>query len=81
MILVYVDDIFVDGRKKHMDEFFKVFQTRFKTTDVEWLTEKTSLDFNGIIISMDDVCIYMDMQPYIAMTYIIALQGVFPSRS
>jgi len=66
VILVYVDDIFVDGRKKHMDEFFKVFQTRFKTTDVEWLTEKTSLDFNGIIISMDDVCIYMDMQPYIA---------------
>lgn len=32
VILVYVDDIFVDGRKKHMDAFFKVFQTRFKTT-------------------------------------------------
>ena len=51
-----------------------VFQTRSKTTDVEWLTEKNSLDFNGTIISMDDVRIYMDMQPYIARS--LALFGM-----
>ena len=65
VVLVYVDDMFVDGRKKHMDKFFADFQSRFKTTEVEWLTADEPLDFNGIIISMDDVCVYMDMQPYI----------------
>ena len=66
VVLVYVDDMFVDGRKKHMDKFFADFQSRFKTTEVEWLTADEPLDFNGIIISMDDVCVYMDMYRNVA---------------
>ena len=70
MILVYVDDLIGDGRQKYLDAFFTVFQKRcFKTTAVQKLTVDNPLDFNGIIISMDDVCtkfcICMDMQPYI----------------
>ena len=58
-----------------MDEFFKLDSRRpDPATDVEWLNEKTSLDFNGIIISEDEVCIYMDMQPYIAKS--LALFGM-----
>lgn len=63
VIMVYVDDIIGDGRQKYLDAFFTGFQ------DVSKLTVDNPLDFNGIIISMDDVCtkfcICMDMQPYI----------------
>ena len=66
IVLVYVDDIMADGRKCNLTKFFDGFCARFKTTPVEWLTTTTPIDFNGIVVSMDDVCVYMDMQPYIA---------------
>ena len=66
IVLVYVDDIMADGRKCNLTKFFDGFCARFKTTPVEWLTPTTPIDFNGIVVSMDDVCVYMDMQPYIA---------------
>lgn len=72
MILVYVDDLIGDGRQKYLDAFFTVFQKRcFKTTAVQKLTVDNPLDFNGIIISMDDVCVYMDMQPYVKILWYV----------
>ena len=49
VIMVYVDDIIGDGRQKYLDAFL-IFFTAFQ--DVSKLT----VDFNGIILSMDDVC-------------------------
>ena len=60
-----VDDVAVDGYRVHHDAFYSEFRKRFKTTEIEWLTKETPIDFNGMIISMDDVCTYADMQPYI----------------
>ena len=65
VVLVYVDDVAVDGYRVHHDAFYSEFRKRFKTTEIEWLTKETPIDFNGMIISMDDVCTYADMQPYI----------------
>lgn len=65
-ILVYVDDVLVDGHRVDLDWFFTEYQKRFRTTPVNWLTQDTPIDFCGIIISMDDTMLYMDMSTYIA---------------
>ena len=65
-ILVYVDDVLVDGHRVDLDWFFKEYQKRFQTTPVNWLTPDTPIDFCGIIISMDDTMLYMDMSTYIS---------------
>ena len=65
VLLIYVDDIIVDGRATHVDDFYVHLQRRFKVTPPEFLTHATPIDFNGIILSMTDEMIMMDMQPYI----------------
>ena len=51
VILVYVDDMLLDGRESHIKSFLSAWHKRFGTTEAEWLSEGNPVDFCGIIIA------------------------------
>lgn len=63
-VLLYVDDLLVDGDDAVVRDFFKTLSDRFKTTAPVYLSADTPIDYLGIIISLDDDSISLSMEAY-----------------
>lgn len=63
-ILVYVDDVIIDGDEAAVRDFIRDLRDRFEATDPVYLTPETPIDFLGIIISVDHGCIRLSMESY-----------------
>ena len=69
VVLVYVDDMLLDGYEPDINIFLDEWHKRFETTDAEWLTDDNPIDFCGIIISQTaGAAIFLNMEPYILKT-------------
>ena len=69
VVLVYVDDMLLDGYEPDINIFLDEWHKRFETTDAEWLTDDNPIDFCGIIISQTaGAAIFLSMEPYILKT-------------
>ena len=69
VVLVYVDDMLLDGYEQDINIFLDEWHKRFETTDAEWLTDDNPIDFCGIIISQTaGAAIFLSMEPYILKT-------------
>jgi len=64
-LLLYVDDLILDGSKAEINSFIQKLRLRFKAKDVQWLTLTTPIDFVGMIISMTADRLWISMGPYI----------------
>eukprot|EP00971_Amphidinium_carterae_P047484 935389-Amphidinium_carterae.1 len=53
MVLVYVDDLFITGRKEVGEEFIKNIREKLHLKHVSPLTPTSSIEFLGKTISMD----------------------------
>jgi len=65
VVLLYVDDMLIDGREKYINIFLQQWQQRFQTTAPEWLSDDNPIDFIGVIISQAKGAIFLSMAPYI----------------
>ena len=66
-ILVYVDDLLVDGDDASVRHFFTQLANEFDCNDPVFLSQGSPIDFIGIIISLSDqpvTKIQMSMEPY-----------------
>ena len=64
LVLVYVDDLLLDGDEAVIRTFLDVLQRRFKINEPAFLTPSSSLDFIGILISLTDTTITLSMEAY-----------------
>jgi hypothetical protein len=63
-ILLYVDDLLLDGTKAAVEHFFQVISQRFEMTAPVYLTSDTPIDFLGVIVSLDENYISLTMEDY-----------------
>jgi hypothetical protein len=68
VVLVYVDDVLVDGEEEDVAWFFRQMDNRFECKGDEWLTPETPLDFLGIEVSMDEDRLYLSMEDFTEKT-------------
>lgn len=68
VVLVYVDDVLVDGYDDDIEWFFKAMDARFACKGDEWLTPETPLDYLGIEVSMDKERLYLTMEDFTEKT-------------
>eukprot|EP00971_Amphidinium_carterae_P271134 5380595-Amphidinium_carterae.1 len=54
MVLVYVDDLFITGKKEVGEEFIKNIKEKLQLKHVSPLTPTSSIEFLGKTISMDN---------------------------
>ena len=60
-IIVYVDDLLIDGDESSIKWFLQQIAERFNVGEPDWLTPTTPIDYLGMEISMDDTRIYVSM--------------------
>ena len=63
-VLLYVDDLLVDGDKAAVDQFFTTLAERFQVTAPVFLTAETPIDFLGVIITLDENYVSLTMEDY-----------------
>jgi hypothetical protein len=51
-VLLYVDDIYMDGMSEDVDTFYDQLSTRFECQPIQVLKENEPLDYLGTEISM-----------------------------
>ena len=65
VILLYVDDIMVDGQDDDCKWIFGLLSERFDRTDVVWLLEGEIVDYLGIEVTLIQGVTYVCMSTYI----------------
>ena len=65
LVLLYVDDVLMDGFDEDVDWLDAEMDQRFTCKPIEKLTKDTPIDHLGCDISMDDDHIYLSMKTYI----------------
>ena len=79
LLVIYVDDILVTGKKADLLWFFALLQSRFECKPVQWLEKGKSLDHLGIQVHQDDDYVWLSMENYINnMLKILNLTGCAP---
>ena len=79
LLVIYVDDILVTGKKADLVWFFALLSTRFECKPVQWLEKGKSLDHLGIQVHQDDDYVWLSMENYISnMLKILNLTGCAP---
>ena len=63
-MLLYVDDLLVDGDDASVHEFLDLLSGRFKCNNPIFLTAETPIDFIGIMIHLSENKIELSMEPY-----------------
>ena len=53
LIIIYVDDLLIDGTQENVLRFITLLRDRFECKDPETLTIKHSIDYVGINISQN----------------------------
>jgi hypothetical protein len=65
IVLLYVDDIYMDGMSKDVDTFYNQLSTRFECKPIQVLKENEPLDYLGTEISMTkDKTLVLTMSTY-----------------
>ena len=81
-VIVYVDDILVDGAEGDIKWFFGKLDSRFDCKEEEWLTPESPLDFLGIDIQQDEQGIYLSMGNYVEkMLRVMNMAGCKPRNT
>ena len=79
ILVIYVDDILVTGKKADLLWFFELLSSRFECKPVRWLEKGKSLDHLGIQVHQDDDYVWLSMENYINnMLKILNLTGCAP---
>jgi hypothetical protein len=65
LILLYVDDIWMDGNQEDVEWFGDQIGNRFECKDIEWLTEGSPIDYLGMELNITPTHIHMSMPKYI----------------
>ena len=68
VILLYVDDVFLDGYEDDIQWFLDQLRERFHCKDPEWLSVGSHLDYLGMEIILTNSHIYLSMEKYIDRT-------------
>ena len=76
LIIIYVDDLLIDGTQENVLRFITLLRDRFECKDPETLTIKHSIDYVGINISLSKTHISIDMEEY-TIKIINKMQAVF----
>lgn len=63
-VIVYVDDLLIDGDASSVDDFIAELRKTFQCNEPVYLTEQQPIDFIGIIISLDSTSIHLSMADY-----------------
>ena len=63
-ILVYVDDLLIDGDDASVKQFLLDLKNKFECNQPVFLTQENPIDFIGIIISLTATKIQLSMEPY-----------------
>jgi hypothetical protein len=77
IVLLYVDDIYMDGLSKDVDTFYEQLSTRFECKPIQVLKENEPLDYLGTEISMkNDKTLVLTMSAYtMKMIQFMKLEG------
>ena len=82
VVLLYVDDILMDGEQEDIDWFDYKLVNRFDCKDREDLTVDNPVDYIGLEMSMDVTYIYLAMEEYtIKMLHIMDMADCRPAAS
>ena len=65
VVIVYVDDLLIDGDETSIKWFYAKLSDTYKCGELDWLTPKTPIDYLGLEISMDEQRLYISMSSYI----------------
>ena len=65
LVLLYVDDVLVDGEEADVKWFFDRLGDRFQCKEEEWLSEQSPLDYLGMEIIQKDGRLHLSMYKYI----------------
>ena len=75
LMVLYVDDQFVDGYKEDMDWYYALLAKRFKIKPPVYLTTTNPIDHLGVTVFCDSHHIYLSMQRYIEQMGIVLQRG------
>ena len=64
LCLLYVDDIFLDGKPEDVHWFYGMLSSRFETKPLIILEEGSQIDYLGMEVSKDKMGLYVSMQEY-----------------
>ena len=64
LIIIYVDDLLMDGAMKNIEWFITKLRGRFECKDPEFLTLDNMIDYVGMNITLDSARISIDMTEY-----------------
>jgi len=82
VVLLYVDDILMDGEQEDIDWFDYKLVNRFDCKDREDLTVDNPVDYIGLEMSMDVTYIYLAMEEYtIKMLHIMDMADCRPAST
>ena len=82
LVLLYVDDVFMDGSEDDINWLLDLINNRFKCKDPEWLTIDSPLDYLGMEIILSKDYIYLSMEKYIERTLkTLGLEGEKPKST
>ena len=79
LLIIYVDDIWLTGKKADQLWFWALLDKRFECKPVQWLEKGKSVDHLGITVHQDDDYVWLSMENYINnMLKILNLTGCAP---
>ena len=80
LLLLYVDDCYLDGHDRDIRWIDQLMDKKFKCKELEWLEEGSSIDFLGVDVSMNRGYVSMSMPRYVTKFLELMNHGGTPSR-
>ena len=80
LMVLYVDDQFLDGYHSDCEWYYSLLAKRFKIKPPVYLTPTTPLDHLGVGIFCDEQYMYMSMERYIAHMTVVLQRSEFLRR-
>ena len=69
--VLYVDDIMLSGKGKHVQLFYKILSSHFKVKELQMLSKSNPIDFLGMIISDKSDGVQLSMEAYTEKTVLL----------